>query len=104
MELQINICAGCLKPLNCRLIDMVITYRENREENKLDELGWHKACYEQSLTPAPDAALVEALRRIDTLSSEWNANKMGTVEWQRKRWQRLGEIARAALASVEQAN
>ena len=38
-----------------------------------------------------------ALKRIARLTTEWNANKLGGVSIQRKRWQRLGEIAREAL-------
>jgi hypothetical protein len=39
------------------------------------------------------------LRRIDRATTEWEANHMGGVSIQRKRWQRCGEIARAALAA-----
>ena len=40
-----------------------------------------------------------ALKRIARLTAEWNANKLGGASIQRKRWQRLGEIAREALST-----
>jgi hypothetical protein len=46
-------------------------------------------------TPAPD--LTAALKHIVALANEWEANGLGGVAVQRKRWQKLGEIARAAL-------
>jgi transposase len=41
--------------------------------------------------------LQAALEKIDRITAEWDANKLGGVSIQRKRWQRCGEIARAAL-------
>jgi len=38
-----------------------------------------------------------ALKRIAMLAAEWDANRLGGIALQRKRWQRLGEIARDAL-------
>jgi hypothetical protein len=38
-----------------------------------------------------------ALSHICGCCNEWNANKLGGVSIQRKRWQRMGQIARAAL-------
>jgi hypothetical protein len=45
--------------------------------------------------------LLVALRKIDQLSRNWDANKLGPISLQRKRWQRLGEIARAALVDAQ---
>jgi hypothetical protein len=65
----------------------------------------------QGLAAADDAAtdyaqlratvgrLEGEMRRIDRATTEWEANHMGGVSIQRKRWQRCGEIARAALAA-----
>ena len=44
---------------------------------------------------APD--LTATLERIVALVNKWEANGLGGVAVQRKRWQKLGEIARAAL-------
>ena len=62
----------------------------------------HDPCVERVLTrlnatatPAPD--LTAALKHIVALANEWEANGLGGVAVQRKRWQKLGEIARAAL-------
>ena len=41
--------------------------------------------------------LEAALKHIDRATTEWDANKLGGVHIQRKRWQRCGEIARNAL-------
>jgi hypothetical protein len=38
-----------------------------------------------------------ALSGISWHAAEWNANKLGGVSIQRKRWQKLGQMARAAL-------
>lgn len=42
--------------------------------------------------------LREALYQIDRLASEWNSNNMGKLELQRKRWQKLGQIAHKVIA------
>jgi hypothetical protein len=41
--------------------------------------------------------LHQALTRIEQLASEWDANKLGDVHLQTKRWKKLGEIAREAI-------
>lgn len=46
---------------------------------------------------ARNAELEAALSYIDRITTEWDANKLGRLELQRKRWQRCGEIARKAL-------
>lgn len=43
------------------------------------------------------ATLRDALNSIVNYGSNWSANKMGGVALQRKRWQRLVEVAQAAL-------
>ena len=43
--------------------------------------------------------LEAALKKIDRATTEWDANKLGGVHIQRKRWQRCGEIAREALVT-----
>jgi hypothetical protein len=48
-------------------------------------------------TAARIAKLEAALKGIDRATIEWDANKLGGVHVQRKRWQRCGEIAREAL-------
>ena len=40
---------------------------------------------------------VDALQSIVKLTEAWDANRLGPAELQRHRWQRLGQIARAAL-------
>lgn len=40
------------------------------------------------------------LKQIVHYANEWEANRMGNVSLHRKRWQRLGEIARQALRVV----
>lgn len=43
----------------------------------------------------------DTLKRISALATEWDSNKLGPISLQRKRWQKIGEIARDALnASV----
>ena len=44
--------------------------------------------------------LREALESIDRKTTEWDANKLGSVHVQRQRWQRCGEIARFVLARL----
>ena len=41
--------------------------------------------------------LREALEAISKFGYSWDANKMGGVSIQRKRWQKMAEIAREAL-------
>lgn len=44
--------------------------------------------------------LYAALSRIVALAADWDANKLGSVDIQRKRWKRMAEIARDALEGV----
>lgn len=53
------------------------------------------------LTAKLDAAR-EALQGIDKLTTEWDANKLGDIHIQRKRWQRCGDIARFVLAKFQE--
>ncbi len=41
--------------------------------------------------------LQSALKQIKALAAEWNANRLGGVQLQRQRWQKLGRIAEQAL-------
>lgn len=43
------------------------------------------------------AELRAALNSIDIATEKWDANKLGDIVLQRKRWLKLGEIARNAL-------
>jgi transposase len=45
--------------------------------------------------------LFTALQQIARLSEEWKANHLGGVNIQRKRWERLGEIALSAIGKIE---
>ena len=44
-----------------------------------------------------NAFLLQALKSICSFASEWNANHMGGVQFQRKRWMKLWNIAQDAL-------
>jgi DNA-directed RNA polymerase subunit RPC12/RpoP len=54
-------------------------------------------CWKNGKAGEAIAKLEAALKRIDRATIEWDANKLGSVHVQRKRWQRCGEIARQAL-------
>ena len=45
--------------------------------------------------------LFESLRQIAQLSEEWKANHLGGIDIQRRRWQRLGEIAFSAISKAK---
>lgn len=45
--------------------------------------------------------LKDALEKIDRITTEWDANKLGAIQIQRKRWQRCGEIARGTLGGAK---
>jgi hypothetical protein len=49
---------------------------------------------------AENRRMEEALKRIKRLSIEWNANKMGGLSIQRRRWEKLGDIASEALSTT----
>lgn len=43
---RVLICAECGAPLQrVALVDLVISYEEDKEENILFEQAWHKGCY-----------------------------------------------------------
>ena len=44
--------------------------------------------------------LEACLKRIVSLTNEWDSNKLGNIQLQRKRWQMLGKIARDALLDI----
>jgi hypothetical protein len=46
---------------------------------------------------AANQRLESYLNQIAGSAQEWDCNKLGGVNIQRKRWQRLGELARTAL-------
>ena len=47
-------------------------------------------------------AMRKGLNRIIKATNEWQANRLGGVHLQRKRWERCAEIAVAALDEAEQ--
>lgn len=42
-----------------------------------------------------------ALQKIVRITNEWQANRLGGVNIQRKRWERCAEIARQAIESAQ---
>lgn len=49
----------------------------------------------------PVSAPVQALRQIVALAREWEANRLGSVHLQRKRWQKLAALTAQALQEHE---
>lgn len=48
-------------------------------------------------SPAPDDVTAEALIQIASLASEWESSQLSTPTDHRRRWKKMGEIARDAL-------
>lgn len=61
------------------------------------ECGCHSHTAEVERLRAANQRLESYLNQIAGSAQEWDCNKLGGVNIQRKRWQRLGELARTAL-------
>jgi hypothetical protein len=64
-------------------------------EQLIAEIEWLRA--EVKRLRAANQRLESYLNQIAGSAQEWDCNKLGGVNIQRKRWQRLGELARTAL-------
>jgi len=76
---------------------------EVREENaqlaaKVKELEAKKAALENRLSDQR-----RAIDEIVSLANEWSANRVGTVNLQRRRWEHMGEIARKTQEGTDHA-
>ena len=70
--------------------------RENEAHTHIDAAA-NKFAADLAALRQRIAELEGALGKIDRATAEWDANKLGDIQLQRKRWQRCGDIARAAL-------
>lgn len=76
---------------------------EAREENaqlvaEVKDLEDQKAALEKRIDGQR-----RAINEMVSLANEWSANRLGTVNLQRRRWEHMGEIARKAQEGVDHA-